>query len=145
MYAFLCNFTPISVNAKNIKNKKVYYTNLMDAFRRYQCKAASSTESLYGFVYYFYRVKTQLDADNLSKPIWDALINVAFSNDNQIRFRSAGLFDLQSEGIDELDVTNMPDNILIDFLQMIDDKKSHILYVEFGKFDNSLIQFGHAK
>jgi hypothetical protein len=139
MYSFLRNYTPRSVNAKH---KTAYYNGVVNAFHHYHRKAVPIRDSLYGCVYYFHRIKTQLDADNLSKPIWDALKNVAFIDDQQIRYRSAGLFNLQSEGIDELDLSNMPNNILIDFLKMIDKKENNILYVEFGKFDYNLIRFG---
>lgn len=91
------------------------------------------------------KVKTQLDADNLSKPIWDALRGIAFKDDFQIRFRSAGLFNLGAEKIDELDLTNMPDYVFDDFLEMIDGESSHILYVELGEFSYDLIRFGHTE
>jgi hypothetical protein len=142
MLAFLCNFMPRSVNAEK---KEAYYAGLVSAFRNYHAQATISNETLYGFVYYFHKVKTPLDADNLSKPIWDALIGSAFTDDSQIRFRSSGLFDLSTEEIDELDLTAMPDYVFNDFLEMIDGNDRHILYVEFGKFDYGLIQFGFSK
>ena len=142
MLSFLCNFPPRSVNARR---KTAYYSGLVEAFQKYHADITPSSEELYGFVYYFHKRKTQLDADNLSKPIWDALIETAYGDDRQIRFRSAGIFNLAADGIGELDLTNMPDYILGDFLEMIDnDDEKHILYVEFGKFNYDLIQFGYS-
>lgn len=145
MQAFLCNCTPRSVQAKNKKHKASYYNSLVNAYRKYHTDATPSNNSLYGIVYYFHKIKTQLDADNLSKPIWDALKGKAFNDDYQIRFRSSGLFNLGVENIDELDLTNMPDYVFGDFLEMIDSDSGHILYVEFGEFTYDLIQFGYAK
>lgn len=144
MHAFLCNYAPRSVQAKNKAQKETYYRSLVNAYRKYHPDVTISESSLYGFVYYFHRVKTQLDSDNLSKPIWDALKGTAFNDDLQIRFRSAGLFNLGTEKVDELDLTNMPDYIFDDFLEMIDSDHSHILYVEFGEFTYDLIRFGHT-
>lgn len=145
MQAFLCNYTPRSVQAKNKKHKALYYSSLVNAYRKYHADTAPSDNSLYGIVYYFHKIKTQLDADNLSKPIWDALKGEAFNDDYQIRFRSAGLFNLGAERIDELDLTNMPDYIFDDFLEMIDSDNSHILYIEFGEFSYNLIRFGYTE
>ncbi len=141
MYAFLCNFRPRSVNAVY---KTSYYNELKTSFQRYHGVAAPLTENLYGFVYYFYRANAQLDADNLSKPIWDALRDIAYADDRLIRFRSAGTFDLQNEGIDVLDISDIPDYLIDDFLRMI-DTESHILYVEFGRLDYKLFRFQYEK
>ena len=142
MYAFLSNFRPRSVNAEK---KQTYYTALITAFNQYNKTATQVNSDLYGFAYYFHRTKTGLDADNLSKPIWDALRLTAYPDDKLIRFRSSAVFDLQSQGIEVLDLSNMPDEILDDFLQMIDSGDDHILYVELGKFDFSLLEFGYEK
>ena len=142
MYAFLSNFRPRSVNAEK---KHIYYTALVTAFNQYNHTATQTNSDLYGFAYYFHRIKTGLDADNLSKPIWDALRLVAYPDDKLIRFRSSAVFDLQSQGIEVLDLSNMPDEILDDFLEMIDNGDDHILYVELGKFDFGLFQFGYER
>lgn len=92
MYAFLCNLRPRSVNAKQSEK---YKNGIQNAFRHYHGNMPAVSGNLYGFVYYFHRVKTELDADNVSKPIWDALNSVAYADDKIIRFRSSGMFDLQ--------------------------------------------------
>ena len=145
MQAFVCDCLPRSVNSRGDKERKdKYYKSLIAAFRKYHADTAPSESSLYGIVYYFHKTETQLDADNLSKPIWDALVGTAFNDDFQIRFRSAGLFDFGTEKIDELDITNIPDYVFDDFLEMLNSRK-HILYVEFGEFSYDLIQFGYTK
>lgn len=141
MYAFLCNLTPRSASAKMTN---IYHGGLISSFRRYHGTPIPLNESLYGVVYYFHNVRTQLDADNLSKPIWDALKSVAYVDDKLIRFRSSGIFDLRGEGIDVLDLSNMPDYAIGHFLRMI-ERDDHVLYVEVGKFDFGLFQFGREK
>jgi hypothetical protein len=144
MYAFLCDFKPYSVNPRKASKKAAYYARIVNAFRHYHSTATLLNQSLYGFVYYFHRHKTQLDADNVSKPVWDALKNAAYQDDKIICFRSSGLFNLQSEGIEVLDLSAMPDYVLEDFLIMIENE-DHLLYVEFGKFDYDLFKFGYQK
>ena len=101
-------------------------------------------ESLYGFVYYFHKIKTQLDADNLSKPVWDALGTVVYTDDKLVKFRSSAVFDLRATGIEVLDLSDIPDYLLDDFLEMIENE-DHILYVEVGKFDYELFQFKYER
>lgn len=145
MQAFLCDFLPRSVNTRGNPERKVeYYESLKTAFRKYHAGTVPLTSNLYGIVYYFYKSTTQLDADNLSKPVWDALQGAAYNNDFQVRYRSAGLFNFRTEKIEELDLTNIPDYLLPDFLLMLDNCK-HFLYVEFGEFTYDLIQFGLTK
>ena len=80
----------------------------------------------------------------ISKPIWDALKSTAYTDDTLVRFRSSGVFDLRAEGIEVLDLSDMPDYLLEDFLKMI-ESEDHILYVEIGKFDYGLFQLGYEK
>lgn len=144
MYAFLSNSIPLSVHATVRKPR--YYTELRKALQLYNKKAGLLSGNLYGFVYYFHKRKTQLDADNLSEPVWDALNQAAYLDDKQIIFRSSGIFDLGSEGIEIFDFTDVPNKVLVDFLEMIDDDtKDHILYIEVGKFDYDLYRFGYEK
>lgn len=139
MHAFLCEFTPRSVNAKQ---KVAYYSGLITAYRKYHGSESLVSGTLYGVVYYFHRVKTELDADNLSKPIWDALHRVAFDDDKQIRHRTSGIFDLNAEAIEVLDLSGFPDYLIEDFLKLIDENSNHILYIEFGTFDYDRFKFG---
>jgi len=140
--AFLCNYLPRSVQAKNKKHKALYYKSLVDAYRKYHANTVPSEKYLYGKVYYFHRTKNQIDADNLSKPVWDALEGEAYNDDYQIRFRTAGLFFLGVERIEELDLTYLPEYLIDDFLEMINSDNKHIIYVEFGDFSYDLIRFG---
>lgn len=141
MLAFLCSATPHSVNSKNKAAKAAYYAKLVAAFQQYHPSVVPITGNQYGFVCYFYRSKTPFDADNLSKPIWDALVKTAYQDDSIIRLRTSGLIDQDSYELDAIDVTNMPDTILDDFLSMLDNA-NHIIYVEMGPLDYGFFRFG---
>ena len=135
MYVFLCNSRPRSVNAKNTE---IFKQDIQEAFKEYNVNANQLEGNLYGVVYYFHRVPTQIDADNISKPIWDALNTIAYSDDRNIKLRIAGIFDLISESIEALKI---PQSVLGDFLEMIDEGKEHIIYVEIGNLDYNLFEF----
>ncbi len=78
-----------------------------------------------------------MDADNLSKPIWDALEGVLYKDDSIIKYRTAGIFDLRSSSLELLDFTLMPEYVVYDFLTRLDDS-DHILYIEVGHLDYSM-------
>lgn len=138
MYVFLSDLRPRSVNAKYSEK---YKQRVQLAFKMQYADAGQLSGDLYGIVYYFHSVPTQLDADNISKPIWDALSDVAYTDDKKVKLRSAGIFDLQSEPIEILDLSGMPDSVFGRFLEMINSKE-HILYVEVGELAYSLFRFG---
>lgn len=144
MNAFLCNFIPRSVNSSP-RTKMAYYQSLRYSYAKYVGNSPLLAEELYGVVYYFYRGRNDLDADNLSKPIWDALNNSAYVDDKLIRLRCSGLFDLESEDISILDLSTMPDIVLNDFIDMINNKEKHILYIELGSFDHDMLKLGWEK
>jgi hypothetical protein len=138
MYVFLSHLIPHSVNARSLQK---YKQNIQDAFRACYENPAPLDGSLYGRIYYFHKDRTELDADNMSKPIWDALETVAYLDDRMIKLRSAGIWDLRAASIEILDLSQMPDTLFADFIQMIDEE-DHILYVEVGELDYSLFRFG---
>lgn len=89
-------------------------------------------DSLYGVAYYFHRGPTQIDADNLSKPIWDALQGAVYDDDASIKLRIAGVIDLSKpDGVVEMDLLRMPERVYESFLEAIDGEE-HILYIEIG-------------
>jgi hypothetical protein len=72
---------------------------------------------------------------------WDALEGVLYEDDSIIKYRAAGIFDLRSSGLEILDFTLMPEHVVHDFLERLDDS-DHILYMEVGNLDYSLFKFG---
>jgi Holliday junction resolvase RusA-like endonuclease len=78
MYAFLVNQRPCSVRAKMTDRFKA---SIQRAFQYYWPTKPLVSNALYGIVYYFHKTPTQLDADNISKPIWDALEGILYEDD----------------------------------------------------------------
>ncbi len=141
IYAFISSSAPRSINAQR---KRAYISGLVTSFRRFHPADPPLSGALYGFVYYFHRAQSTIDADNLSKPVWDALRQIAYADDGQIEFRAAGLFNLQSDQFESLDVSRVPDPVLEALLGTLDAPNDHILYVEVGPFDPALFRFGYG-
>jgi hypothetical protein len=72
--------------------------------------------------------------------VWDCLKNVAFTDDQKIKIRVAGTFDLESGNINLIDFSGLQTDLLLDLLEAFDNEK-HIIYVETGKFNPSMYQF----
>jgi Holliday junction resolvase RusA-like endonuclease len=129
---------------KSIISKTNYLNDLKTSLRRYNPKAdIFPNEELYGLVYYFRKTNTGTDADNISKPIWDCLKGILFDDDKQIKLRTAGIIDLSKTELSLIDVTGIPGNLLIDFLDAIETEE-HIVYIECGRLNYSLFKFNIA-
>jgi hypothetical protein len=96
---------------------------------------------LYGLVYYFHRVKTELDADNLSKPVWDSLVGAAYADDELIRLRIAGVYEVTEMSMEALILDRMPSPLAERLVQLL-ERHNHVLYVEFGRLNESMYLFG---
>ena len=139
MNAFLCaDIIPVTIKAERHLR---YEAEIRVAFRQYWPHQTILTGRLYGVVYYFHKVPTQIDADNLSKPVFDALKNELYKDDRSVEVVRSGNFDLGAFGTDELDLTRVPDNVVSDFLQAL-DHSDHILYIEIGSLDFGMFEFG---
>lgn len=138
MQAFLCTHRPRSVNARNTDK---FQEHIREAYHIYCIPGELIDAPLYGVVYYFHSRHNQLDADNLSKPVWDALEGVVYEDDLIIKLRHAGIVDLRGTDINLFDLSRMPDTIAADFIAMI-GSKDYILYVEFGQLSQDMFLFG---
>ncbi len=139
MQAFLCTDRPRSVNAKRTD---FFKTQIQQAFARYCSTDEMIDKPLYGVVYYFHRKPNDLDADNLSKPIWGALETVVYKDDRIIQLRHAGIIDLRKTDLTLFDLTNVSDQIADDMIAFAGEK-DHILYVEFGLLQLEMFTFAH--
>ena len=124
----------------NRKRKASYYAKLRDAFTKYHPNRNLLNDDLYGVVYYFYKVNVNVDSDNISKPIWDALKSFLYDDDQQIKMRISGSLDINSPWFQTLDVTNLPSNILTDLLDALENE-NHIIYIECGSLNTNLYKF----
>lgn len=136
MKAFICTVRPRSVQAKKSEQYKL---RVLEACQRYHPTADHLLGPLYGIVYFFHKKPNDLDADNLSKPIWDALEGHFYEDDRVIQLRTSGVRDLRA-GIGILDLTNMPESVADDFIEALGDK-DYLLYVEIGPLAPEMFTF----
>jgi hypothetical protein len=108
---------------------------------RYNESAALVSEQLYGLVYYLHAKPTDLDADNLSKPIWDALEGLVYEDDKIIRHRRSGVIDLRTKDLRAFDLSALPDNVASALMSAVGSEE-HILYVEYGSLRDDMFAFG---
>ena len=131
-FSFVYSGKPESYNADS-KKKQVYKKRLSSAYKR-RFSGMIAEKELYAAIYYFYREDVGLDADNISKPAWDALNAVGYSDDKQIKIRTAVAIDLSKYDIVDFDQDNIPSDVLTDLVQSIADN-NHTLYIEVGEID----------
>lgn len=144
MYCFIVTHRPKSYNKwrKNPVGRQAYVDAIQNSFRINYSDHELLSGELYGMVYHFYKKDLFQDADNISKPIWDSLISIVYSDDKQIKLRIAGSFDLTQKDFTELDFSNIPGNVISDFLTAIDNEtQDHFLYVECGELKSEFFQF----
>ncbi|WP_164851435.1 RusA family crossover junction endodeoxyribonuclease [Larkinella soli] len=139
MYSFILPRKPKSYNTLNTTKRRDYTQALQNALTRYHGTINPLKGNLYGLVYHFFHKDSGLDADNLSKPVWDCLKSILFDDDKQIKWRTAGSFYLQSHDITLIDFSGIPSLIITDLLEAI-ETEDHILYVECGRFDISMVK-----
>ena len=88
------------------------------------------------------------DADNISKPVWDALEGLAYSDDKSIKLRSAGIVDLVATesyaSLESLDFTNLPPSILVELSALVAARRD-FLYIEIGEAHASMLTFNRIK
>lgn len=138
MRAFICLQRPRSYNAKK---RPHYQEQLREAYSEYHPEAGAFGGSLYGRAYCFQARPTGVDADNLSKPIWDALRDLAYGDDAQIELRHAGILQLSDGVIGQLDLTSIPDEVADDLIDAL-GSEPHVLYVEVGPLMPGMYTFG---
>jgi hypothetical protein len=86
--------------------------------------------SLYARIVWFYSEGTELDTDNIIKPILDALVGIAYADDHSIVRCSAERVDIREPYA--LVPEGVPHNIHATVNQLLESSPAHILYVEVG-------------
>ena len=135
-FSFVYAGKPESYNADSRK-KQLYKKRLSSAYER-RFSGMLVGKELYANIYYFYKEDVGVDADNISKPAWDALNAVGYTDDKMIKIRSAVAVNLCEYDIVDFDQDNMPTDVLVDLVQSISDN-DHTLYLEVGEiggYDN---------
>ena len=140
MYNFILKRRPLSYNSFK-GNKKDYYKHALEtSFKNYNPTHRILTGNVYATLYYFFNTNLKLDTDNLSKPVWDCLCGFLFNDDQQIKIRIAGSFDLTNGDYSVIDFTGLQGNLIIDLLDAF-EKEEHIVYIECGSFNPLMYKF----
>ncbi len=140
MYNFILKRRPLSFNNSKGSAKTQYGNDLRSAFSTQNPAAIKLNNNLYALIYYFYNEYIKIDTDNLSKPIWDHLNGLAYNDDEQIKIRTAGSFDLTQQDIDLLNFTGLSGSVVTDLLDAFDNE-DHIVYIEMGKYNDTMFRF----
>lgn len=140
MHNFILKNRPLSYNSCRGTKKTNYKTALTDSFTIYNPSHSILNGDLYATIYYFFNKNLDLDADNLSKPVWDCLNGFLYKDDKQIKIRTAGSFDLTTGDYNVIDLTGLKGNLIVDLLEAFENE-DHIVYVECGNFKPSMFKF----
>ena len=140
MHNFILKNRPLSYNSCRGSKKDNYKAAIEAAFTRYNPAHALLTGELYATIYYFYNTNLDLDTDNLSKPVWDCLCGFLFGDDQQIKIRVAGSFDLKNGDYSLIDFSGLQGDLLADLLDAFGNEE-HIVYVECGNFNPAMYKF----
>lgn len=120
---------PASYNQR--PNHREAYKNAIKSNFQRNYKGQFPNSDLYGTVIYFFKDDCNLDTDNLSKPVWDALSNVAYTDDKQLKIRSAISFDLSENDFYMLDINGLEGDIYYNLINGILGN-DHIVFIEGG-------------
>lgn len=134
--------TPKSYNSRK---KDAYQNQIQSAVKRkYRGKVPCFTadSELYARVYYFTSKGVTVDADNISKPVWDALNGLLYVDDKNIVMRTAAVIDIKKHPISKIDTKDMDSSVVVDLIQNLTEDEVQCMYIECGKFSESMIKFG---
>ncbi len=136
MYSFVVTTKPKSYNAKKTEN---YKRCILDSFTLAYPSHQLLSHDLYGLVYHFYKSNIGIDADNISKPIWDGLKGILFADDRQVKMRIAGSFSIQTEPFAIFESSRLLGAVITSLATAVQTEE-HILYIECGPFTTDLIR-----
>ena len=136
---------PLSYNSKNKTAKAVYQKRILSAFQRKYSGAIPrfpANQELYAKVFFFTSDGVNVDADNISKPIWDAVNGVAYVDDRKIVMRTAAVIDVRTHPLNTIDTSGISGDVAANLIQNLTEKNVRCLYIECGKFEESTIKIG---
>lgn len=139
--AFVHKGTPRSVNAVH---GQFYVDAIRESFSFvYPHADPNSTDALYGIVYFFSARQLAIDADNLSKPIWDALRGLVFDDDRRVELRYAGVISANRTTRQDIRLNHVPGHAADMIIELLGGRENFI-YIEIGKLNQNMYQFGLA-
>jgi hypothetical protein len=147
------NRIPLSQNARSRRAVGGLFT-LFEEYKRFlqgefDLKYSKPLEELlYGKIFYIHKSgDTRFlvrDADNISKPLWDALNKKAFDDDKQIRLRIASKLESNVNDFQEINFENMDDKDFDELCLFLDatNADQQFIYIEIGKFEHNMVKLG---
>lgn len=139
------NLTPLSYNSKDAKNKAAYQSKICSALiRKYKGSVPMfpADKELYARVYFFTNNGVNIDCDNISKPVWDAVNGLLYVDDRKIVLRTAAVIDLNAHPFNIIDTSMIEGAVAADLSQCISEDDVKCLYIECGEFKESMIKIG---
>ena len=144
MEVVIRGLVPLSYNSKN---KALYQARILSAFSRKFHGAIpmfSPDEELYARVYFFTSEGVNVDSDNISKPIWDALRNNVYADDRSIVMRTAAVIDVNRHPFSIIDASSIDGSVAADLMQELAETNVKCLYIECGVFNDEMIKIGET-
>lgn len=134
---------PVSYNNNNTKPK--YQERLSKLAKSEAAKQdifwkKGDKVNLYARVYYFHKGPRQIDADNLSKPVLDALSKIVYEDDNLVIDRQAVKINLREK--DGYSLSDDLSTAWYDKLTRSMDRYSDFLFIEVGELQKISVAFG---
>jgi Holliday junction resolvase RusA-like endonuclease len=138
---FVSNQRPRSINADSVEKFKKRLANEFEAFKDLY-DGLPLSGSLYSKIIYIYRGrKTDIDVDNMSKPVVDAFKSVIYSDDDIINHRVCSKIERNALDIDEIEFTQFPSPIAEKLDSSFSNDTEDILFFEVGPFSKNMIKF----
>lgn len=135
---------PLSYNSRH---KALYQNQIRSAFLRKYCGAVPTfpaSEELYARVYFFTSDGVNVDCDNISKPIWDAVNGLVYVDDRKIVMRTAAVVDVNLHPFNVIDTSSIESGVAADLMQELASSDVKCLYIECGEFKDSMIKIGET-
>ena len=97
---------------------------------------------LYAKAFFFTSDGVNVDTDNISKPIWDALNGLLYDDDCNIVLRMASVIDVERHPITTIDATKIDGDVAVELMQGLTDKNVKCLYLECSQFYDTMVKIG---
>ena len=95
-------------------------------------------------MYFFTSDGVNVDCDNISKPIWDAVNGLVYVDDRKIVMRTASVIDVNLHPFNVIDTSSIESGVAADLMQEPASSDVKCLYIECGEFKESMIKIGEA-
>lgn len=142
MQIVINGLVPLSYNSRN---KNLFQSIIRSALqRKYHGvvpRFADNVE-LFARVYYFTSDGVTVDCDNISKPIWDALNGLLYTDDRFIVMRTAAVIDVNLHQFTTIDTSLVESDAAADLMQALAAKDVKCMFLECNQFNESMIKLG---